>query len=888
MNNSPTSDVESANRRGFLVLLGILLVVLCFLFFHSFLPHEVLFSNDGPFGAISSQAATTDLQSLGGGWQDLNWFGNEYVSGFPNFNFVVAILSSPEAYARFAGPIGLLALGLSAWLFFRQLKLAPIACVWGGIAAALNSDFFSTACWGIVSNPVCVAANFLALAAIARMTDQSPARKWVRVILAGLAVGMGVMEGWDVGALFSLFVAAYVIYQALFLEQEHPKAAKQFALGATRLAMVAIFATYLATQTLLSLIGTQIQGIRGTQNDAPAKAAHWAEATEWSLPPVEMLQIAVPGLFGYRNEWHMYEDKQPTADQYWGLIGENPAVSFWRLSGTGLYAGVLVVVVSLWGILQSFRKKGSPFSLLERRAIWFWTAMLVITTLMAFGRYLPFFFGLFYALPYASTIRNPTKFMHIFSWVLVIVFAYGAHGMVVAYMQNSVNRVAGMAAQFKNWWAKAGRFERNWMIGCLCAIALAVLGWFIYGTAHTKLEAYLQTVGIAADQAPAVVQFSLRAVGVFILLLVLTIGLLALLFSGQFSGARAKWGACLFGALLVVDLGRADMPWIVYLDTATRYAENPLIQVLADKPFEHRVGILPVPAKTQQQATLQNNYGSAWKQNVFPYYNIQCCEIVQESRVALDKDQFMSAIPPNSFFNLFRFWQLSNTRYILGPADFVPQMDPSGAQLAVVKRFEVVTHSAQPTTWSDWSAQDNTNGDLALIEFKRALPRASLFSNWQVEPNDTNTLQTLANPAFDPLKTVLVADPIPAPLPANAGQPGGTVQINPNYRPKRVELTADVKVPSVLLLCDRFNPRWQVTVDGKPEKVLRCNFIVRGVLLQPGKHDVVFHFTGTYDPFWVSFSAVVLGLILTGWLALTPADGKPANGESRKGKPGKG
>jgi hypothetical protein len=157
------------------------------------------------------------------------------------------------------------------------------------------------------------------------------------------------------------------------------------------------------------------------------------------------------------------------------------------------------------------------------------------------------------------------------------------------------------------------------------------------------------------------------------------------------------------------------------------------------------------------------------------------------------------------------------------------------------------------------------------------LPRVSLFSAWQVESNDAKTLQTLTNPAFDPLHTVLVADTINGPAAASAGQPAGTAEIKPNYRPKHIEITADVKAPSILVLCDRFSPHWQVTVDGKPEKILRCNFIVRGVMLQPGKHDVVFSYIGSYGTFWVSFSAVLLGLALTGWLALTPAEAEPAN-----------
>ena len=51
---------------------------------------------------------------------------------------------------------------------------------------------------------------------------------------------------------------------------------------------------------------------------------------------------------------------------------------------------------------------------------------------------------------------------------------------------------------------------------------------------------------------------------------------------------------------------------------------------------------------------------------------------------------------------------------------------------------------------------------LLLIEFTGALPRAKLFSNWQVSTNDTTTLQQLASTNFNPAQTMLVASEIPA------------------------------------------------------------------------------------------------------------------------------
>ena len=51
------------------------------------------------------------------------------------------------------------------------------------------------------------------------------------------------------------------------------------------------------------------------------------------------------------------------------------------------------------------------------------------------------------------------------------------------------------------------------------------------------------------------------------------------------------------------------------------------------------------------------------------------------------------------------------------------------------------------------------------------------------------------------------------------------MEINPNYKSKRIELDADVKTPSVLLLSERcYNAQWQVDVDGKPAPLLPLRF----------------------------------------------------------------
>lgn len=162
-----------------------------------------------------------------------------------------------------------------------------------------------------------------------------------------------------------------------------------------------------------------------------------------------------------------------------------------------------------------------------------------------------------------------------------------------------------------------------------------------------------------------------------------------------------------------------------------------------------------------------------------------------------------------------------------------------------------------------------TNGVYALIEFTGALPRAKLYANWQVNTNDQATLKELASPAFDPAQMVLVADGPPAPLTANTNQNAGTVEFV-SYAPAQISLKAQATLPAVLLLNDKYDPAWQVRVDGKPENLLRCNFIMRGVYLPPGTHAVEFAFKPGLKVSYVSLAGLGVGLLLAGGLAFTP------------------
>src|SRR5262249_50082342 len=150
------------------------------------------------------------------------------------------------------------------------------------------------------------------------------------------------------------------------------------------------------------------------------------------------------------------------------------------------------------------------FDLEQRKLLWFLTGTMAVCLLLSYGRHAPFYQFL-YALPYFSTIRNPAKFIHILTFALVIAFAYGLDGLSRRYLTATALNGA------KGAWGRANRFDRRWVLGSSVALGLCVLGWLVYASSQSKLEAYLQTVQFDQGLSHAIAGFSIRQVGWFIL-----------------------------------------------------------------------------------------------------------------------------------------------------------------------------------------------------------------------------------------------------------------------------------------------------------------------------------------------------------------------------------
>lgn len=952
-----------------------LLAVLALLFWRSFLGDYVHFSNDGPLG--QQNAAWRQLpEAMTGSWYDINDIGSPVGGAAPSVTSLVFYLFGPVGYAKIYQPLSLFILGLGAWTFFRSLKLSGLASTLGALAAMLNTTYFAGATWGVASVEIALGMNFFALALIGANRQETPwLARWTRYALAGMCVGMNVMEGADVGALCSVLVAIYAFYACL--TEADGAVVSKVARGIGRVTVIAGFAGFLAVYTVVSLVSTQIQGIAGTAQDTQTKAQNWDKATQWSLPKTETLGLIVPGLFGYKMDTP--KDMMPQFAKYyengvyWGGVGRDPELDrffdkifqpgdevaldvsapnqprhtvvlkvdedgtvkapgvgpiqaaglsgselmrtidqayangnaqsirasvalssgFMRFTGGGDYLGILVCVLAVWAAIIAFPRKNSPFNHAQRLMIFFWLTVAVLSLFVAWGRFAPgsktadgwLGYAFLYHFPYFSTMRNPCKFIIFFTWAVVVLFAYGLHALSRRNEENQKQSLAGPVEHFKNWWARALKIERRWVYGCLVALGASVLGWLIFSSQKAAFVQYLQQRGYGDEEmAQGIATFAISQVAWFIPLFAVAVALVLLAVSGYFAGKRAKLGAVLLSGFVLFDFGRANLPYVVHWDYKQKYevgSLNPIIEFLAKKPYEYRV------ADLRSESTFEQLYRIEWMQHIFPYYNVQCLDIIQMPRMPEDLKTYLEALSPRGTMEsaplVARHWLLTNTRYLLGPAGYLSginqQLDPGQQRFRIVQRFEVVPKPgiARPTRLEELTAVPADNGSYALFEFTGALPRAKLYGNWQVNTNDQENLKTLTDLSFDPAKTVLVSTPEPGLPMASTNENTGTVEFK-SYSPKHIEFAADAKTPSVMLFNDKYDANWSVTVDGQPAPLLRCNYLMRGVYLQPGQHVVKFEFSMPSRPLYVTLAALGIAIFLSGLLVfLTKKKQAPAS-----------
>lgn len=144
-----------------------------------------------------------------------------------------------------------------------------------------------------------------------------------------------------------------------------------------------------------------------------------------------------------------------------------------------------------------------------------------------------------------------------------------------------------------------------------------------------------------------------------------------------------------------------------------------------------------------------------------------------------------------------------------------------------------------------------------------ALPRFRLADAYEVILDRAAIPARIADPSFDPARTVILEED-PVFPPGSGDTPPGRIT---GYRYLGNEITAQVEVdrPCLLVHAENWFPYWRATVDGAEAPILRAYGVIRAIPLAPGRHEVDLRFVS--EPFELG-KRITGGTLLAAALAL--------------------
>lgn len=550
------------------------------------------------------------------------------------------------------------------------------------------------------------------------------------------------------------------------------------------------------------------------ESDAVTRHKKWIFATNWSLPPEETVELVAPCIFGAQSG-------DPSAP-YWGRLGRTDG---WEEHGQGfpnfrqhaVYLGAVPLVLALFAMAYAWRNRRRRSAVLPANggqppAAWladvpFWSVLLLVALLLAFGRYAPFY-RLFYEIPYMSLLRAPVKFMRF------------------AELSIALLAALGLACLWQNARAEHPARLRPWIIGTALLSGLFLLAAIVVNLSPEGMRS-----AIAANLPP---EFTRNPANRQELERILD--LLRLNTAGSLLHAAVAFGVAtllLFGiarrwltplrtvvllsAWVALDATLVDRRFIQVEDVAPFYEPNEVVRRIADAMPEG--AMLASYAPVRQPDWFRSSLGAS---------RIDCCVPAPGTAPDDPQVQFMRALETDPF----RFWELCGAGFALVPASAARSLVGPHAEFVQwvgFSRGQVIT----PTS------QENA---LALLRVIHPVPYAWLSPSWDCVSNEAHLAAVVARTG-DPLQKAIVTGTCPPNGTTTAAAQTGRVRVESirfehGARATRVDVATDV--PQILTvrmpyaeaadLCAR--------VDGQRVPLLRSNHLWVGVPVPAGSHHV--------------------------------------------------
>ena len=297
--------------------------------------------------------------------------------------------------------------------------------------------------------------------------------------------------------------------------------------------------------------------------------------------------------------------------------------------------------------------------------------------------------------------------------------------------------------------------------------------------------------------------------------------------------ARMKIGRAFLAAVLVAatatDLVAMGRSWLPQIDLQ-KYPLYPPVKVLAPVLADHDLFRVDHWVKSRRLILPDSS---------LMMYGIACLQ-GNESIWPESIDSLPHEV--NGKFN--RLLDLQNVKYLV----------TDGSTDLPAERFQLVAEAAGTRIYRN----------------KDCLPRAMFVPRWQVERDRTKILAMMTAESFDPREIVFLehepSEKFAAMQPAMLMAPtngAAHVQVK-RYAPRRMEVQVHSPTDGVVLVADTYYPGWKARVDGQEAHVYRADYILRGVFVPAGRHDIQFYYDA---PQSFRFGAAMAITAFAVWLA---------------------
>ena len=146
-----------------------------------------------------------------------------------------------------------------------------------------------------------------------------------------------------------------------------------------------------------------------------------------------------------------------------------------------------------------------------------------------------------------------------------------------------------------------------------------------------------------------------------------------------------------------------------------------------------------------------------------------------------------------------------------------------------------------------------------MLENPDALPRAFFVGDAEVVDDPQSTWQRLRSRSFNPRRTALLSENLDRQIAPIDSASTTRVELQ-SFTPPKIRWTVETDAPRLFVASEIYYPAgWNAYLDGEPVPIHRVNYLLRGVHVPAGEHELVMRFEPTADRIgtWVSAVATL-------------------------------